>query len=91
MFSSQKLVIQVSTSPEEYEVDEEEFLCPLYAQPDFPAAHSVEQLLHAAPLAEGLAQMPVLAYVPVATTEDTEDCAMFEIGLYCCSKWRMPV
>ncbi len=93
----QRLVLQVSASHEEYEVDEEEFLCPLYATADCPTLHATEHLLgccadasqEGGPGVSG-ATTPLLL-VPIATTEDIDDCSMAEIGLHCCAKWRLPV
>ncbi len=88
-------MLQVSSSHDEYEVDEEEFMCPLYVAPDsFPGVGGGGELL--LPLGGGcqhaggsVMTMPI-AYVPIATTEDTEDCKMFGISMYCGSKWRLP-
>eukprot|EP01034_Spumella_vulgaris_P021646 gene21646-27686_t len=88
----QKLVLQVVTSHDEYEVDEEEFRCPLYVAPDnFPSLGGGDLLPFGGHSHVGGAVTTVpIAYVPIATTEDTEDCTMFGIGMYCGSKWRLP-
>ncbi len=82
----------MSTSHDEYEVDEEEYMCPLYITPDnFPSAAGVDSLpLGGHSHAGGAVTTVPIAYVPIATTEDTEDCTMFGIGMYCGSKWRLP-
>lgn len=86
----------MSSSHDEYEVDEEEFMCPLYVTSDnFPGVGAGGELLR--PLggkggqhAGGAVMTMPIAYVPIATTEDTEDCTMFGIGMYCGSRWRLP-
>lgn len=67
---------------------DEEYACPLFVQSDFPSA--MDLFGEKEPVSASSCTVPLM-FVPLDTTEDTEDCHMSEVALYCCSKWRLPV
>ena len=81
-------MLQVATTHESYDVMDEEYACPLFVQSDFPSA--MDLFSEKAPISLSSGTIPLM-FVPLETSEDTEDFSMSEVALYCCSKWRLPV
>eukprot|EP01038_Epipyxis_sp_PR26KG_P006044 gene6044-8321_t len=96
----QRVALQISATLQPPQQHDEDYYCPLYVLPDMPS-----QSLSLFDGSNGTSQTilnknhslgcfndkdNILCYVPIPTTEDTEDCRMFGIALYSSPKWRLP-
>ena len=70
----------------------EEFLCPVYLHSLLPTTHDVLALRACTTkTCASQVQKTVLAYIPMETTEDVEDCKMYGVSIHSGNDITLPV
>ncbi len=83
------MVVTVTKDPHEF--NPEEYLCPLYVHSLLPVTHDLLGMCINATSISQVQKMGVLAYIPMETTEDVEDCKIYNVAVHSGNNLTLPV
>lgn len=92
----QKLTVFISVTKDPHVFNAEEYLCPLYIRSWLPNTFDLLNLPTCTRQSAYWESMslqtedPALLFIPMETTEDVEDCKMYEIALYSGQRTSLP-
>eukprot|EP00388_Colpodella_angusta_P027941 GDKK01010959.1.p1 GENE.GDKK01010959.1~~GDKK01010959.1.p1 ORF type:complete len:112 (+),score=1.91 GDKK01010959.1:1-336(+) len=88
-----RLAVVVTVTKDAHPFNPEEYLCPVHLHSLLPTTHDLLALRdpRTTSACTSQAQKTVLAYIPMETTEDVEDCKMYGVAIHSGHDLTLPV